>query len=105
MLGPSESVQNNPKRKTIDHVKCKEECVSRAEWAASANKVFACYECNQYRNSKFRAEHGPTPITGWWISTRQAKKNHARKLRRPLITKTDEIANVDSKTPDYWSRW
>lgn len=42
---------------TVDHVKCKEECATHAEYIAKENKVLACYACNQRRNAEFRARN------------------------------------------------
>ncbi len=42
---------------TIDHVKCKEQCKTWAEYIHPTNKVLACYGCNQRRNDEHRAQH------------------------------------------------
>lgn len=42
---------------TIDHIKCREEAQSHAEYIHPSNKVLACYDCNQKRNHSFRVAH------------------------------------------------
>jgi hypothetical protein len=48
---------------TVDHVKSKEQVACWEEYVSPANKVLACYDCNQARNDALRAviKRGPNP--------------------------------------------
>lgn len=46
-----------PNQRTKDHIKCRAQCRSRAEWMHPSNRVIACYACNQRRNQEFMATH------------------------------------------------
>ncbi len=38
---------------TEDHIRCRAECSTRAEWDAPENRVLACHECNQRRGAEW----------------------------------------------------
>lgn len=40
---------------TVDHVKCVLDAATKEEYNAPANKVLACFQCNQERNDAFLA--------------------------------------------------
>lgn len=72
----------HPKCATIDHLRSKPECTSKAEYVNRRNKVTACYECNQRRGQEWckRLADGIVFPTEW--SLRMAAKDGLSRNRK-----------------------
>lgn len=47
--------QKHPKLATVDHIRSKQECLSKKEYKSKRNQVLACQACNAERNNKWIA--------------------------------------------------
>lgn len=66
---------------TVDHVKCRAESATHAEYISRENKVLACYLCNQQRNEIFMASN-PSAKCAWVIASPADAELAARNLGR-----------------------
>lgn len=86
-----------PAQATIDHVKCKQECDTKAEYSAAKNKVLACYACNQRRNAQFMQSPQARIYPAWMRPKSEPMIVAPAVAPRRTLIKTGEVENKQSK--------
>jgi hypothetical protein len=70
-----------PLSATVDHVKCKQQCLTRKEYNAVKNKVLACHRCNGQRNDDF-LKTDEAKIKPTWMTSRQTDRSRTFAIAR-----------------------
>lgn len=65
---------NHPKLATCDHIRSKQECLTKKEYKSARNKTLACFKCNQERNNKWMARVNAGEVLPLTVVTKRKKK-------------------------------
>ena len=65
--------QKHPKLATVDHIRSKQECLTKKEYKSNRNQVLACQACNAKRNNKWIARVNAGVVVPLTVVTKKKK--------------------------------